>query len=212
MNDNTATNSEATDIETPKKEPKRGRPRKTNANAQEQSLGDRIADYLTFRNAPSEAQGEAFAWVNGVFMGFSRKVFNTLEESTIRVRLTNTDEFIMYKFARREAERWANAAIARDWNEDFVFDRNIAIREYPVDIAENAPEAEKVCHALGRIVFTSATLLADTLPEGRCMENFVTSIEVMRGWLMDCVNEHADNHERRNPKTLFNTKNRRITP
>ena len=155
--------------------------------------------------AGSEAQKEAWAWLKDQFAGTRHRIFNTLEHSKLAERITETDEFILYKFSMRTAERWANAAIAKDWKPDHVFDKaTIIVPEYPIGIQADAPEVQRLCHAVGALLYEGAITIAQGIPEGRYASLYATEIQVARGWLMDAINMNSNRMTRRKPKTLFN--------
>ena len=120
----------------PEETTKRARPRKTEEPTppRTQTLAERIVHDLTYVSDQTGHQVEAWQWVREQFDGFRNHIFNTLEGTDLPARFTQTDEYTLYFFSTREAERWANAAIARDWKDDFEFNPDAAIPEYPVGI------------------------------------------------------------------------------
>ena len=155
--------------------------------------------------AGSEAQREAWSWLKEQFITTRARIFHVLEQSKIPERLTETDEYILYKFSIRTAERWANAAVAKDWKPDFVFDvATISVPEYPVGIEEKASEVDRVCYEVGKLLFEGAVTIAQSIPEGRYAMLYATEIQVARGWLMDAINMNSNRNTRRRPKTYFN--------
>ena len=180
---------------------------RTTSKPPQQPLSERIAHDLTYVSDQTGEQVEAWQWVKEQFEGFRNHIFNTLEHTTLPARFTQTDEFTLYTFSARLAERWANAAIARDWKAGFEFDPNATIPEYPLKSVTNAPERNSLCFDINVHIYFLGVSIAQALPEGRPLSCFATELEVMRGWLMDCINEHAneDTRQKRKP-TYFNVK------
>ena len=100
----------------------------------QQPLSERIAHDLTYVSDQTGEQVEAWQWVKEQFEGFRSHIFNTLEHTTLPARFTQTDEFTLYTFSARLAERWANAAIARDWKAGFEFDPNATSTRVPFKV------------------------------------------------------------------------------
>lgn len=109
--------------------------------------------------------------------------------------LRQSDEYKAYKLFVREAERWCNAAIAND-SHDYI--RNVDNLQLPnydntdAEIKYALPYITTICQQF-------SVHLAEILPHGRSLSVAMTSMQNVRGWLIDIftqvyVEEHHNQY------------------
>lgn len=170
-------------------EKKTTRTRTPKKNSRQEFL-DRVINDFTYTSDQSNEQRETWKWIRLQFEGTESRIRNTLEMSPIEERLIHTDAYDAFKKSLRIAERFCNAAVARDWKANSAFDfSETELIEYPGERPDvHAPEKIKLCHEATAQLFQLATLMARYLPEGRALSCAATELEVTRGWLLDTVN------------------------
>ena len=151
-------------------------------------LIDRVVADFTFKADTTDAQKAAFGWIRGIYSNFTQGIKNLFDYSQIPAQLVLTDEFKNYETSIREAERWANTAIANNWKDGDTFDEaKTGGLVYPLIEADKS-EIQRLCYEVTKMCFELATNLAENLPEGRALSLLCTEMQVARGWLLDCIN------------------------
>ena len=153
-------------------------------------LIERVTSDFIFKSDLYDEQKAMFGWVKNLYSEFTRDIERLFEASPIDARLIFTDEYAAYKVSVREAERWANTAIANDWKPTDTFDSTkIGGLEYTETEPNTAePEQTKLCFEVSKACFELTTILAMHLPEGRALSVLCTEMQVVRGWLLDTIN------------------------
>ena len=157
-----------------------------------QELLDRIVEDMIYKTATPE-QRKIWTWIATTFNRFQREARHLFNYSEVPNRLVDTSEFFTYAKELRRAERWANSAVANDWTDNSDFDTEEALpMQYPVEPGQGGTgERHKLCDEVSRMTFELDTLMAQYLPEGRHLSLFATQMQVVRGALMDTINDNV---------------------
>lgn len=152
---------------------------------------DRVMSDFTYKKDMPQEQLDLFGVVVGVFDTFQKNVmrlFESLEEVEGTIIMAHSRHYSAYSDCVRSAERWANTAIANDFETG-----HLAVEdgtEFPIYNGPSGGDEErhKACDRISKLCFELTTKLVMLLPQGRAISVFITKMQDVRGWLLDAIN------------------------
>ena len=166
-------------------------------NEQRRDFIQRVSDDFTFSGHPTATQSQRAMWlyVQMAFDIFRREVEQLIHNTGYKM-IALSDEYDAHKVALRDAERWVNMAIAKDYVDEhdagFRIENVQRTMDYPLDGNEaELPVKQLYCRRISITCHALAVDMVMNLPHGRPMSVAMTQLQSVRGWLIDMINEHV---------------------
>lgn len=149
-------------------------------------LIERVVDNFTYKK-PTKEKIKVYNWITEQFLEFTTGVEQLFDFSKIKKRLIDTSDYAYYKSHIGASEKWANGAVANDWKSS-INTNDATELEYAEETTTT--EKQRLCYEISKRCFEFTVRLSSVLPEGRHLSLFVTEMQLVRGWLLNTINNN----------------------